>query len=518
MSNFDSNDKVAFREFSFAEFSGQHALVFISGPGYLEYPWALETAVRLKLAGAKVIIVDASKAALPLSMRLKVKGFKLPAFSRTVLRKMLLKKETRIEELSQEYASKFDIPSLRLRLPLRSLRILDNRRTNLQFFRGKTWENIDAFEMTKSFISNQLRRTVEESYSFRRSFARNIQDSIERITYALSTLRWEGILDSQSFTVFLANGRQPVQAAIRRFFVDRNIDVILYESAGGYIFPEKFPLCIDYFRSWPTNVRELESKVNRNFANASSQDKELGSMILDWIKHRTEVPYQIDYSLSHASHITPTTLRKGRNFAFFASSDWEFSIIQFEKLDGTIELEWKNQYEAVTALLEAMNSEDRLYIRLHPNDPSIRYRPETFWVDFATDPRVVLLDNESDVNSYDLGRQMNLNFVWHSIMGLEFYLTNVPVRFLGDAFFSVGIEEVRVRNKTQIRQALSRHDDHFEPSKLLPLATYLAVGGTSVIHSKTDVRNKLISIDGKNTDEPRKFWSSKNSKLIRAIS
>jgi hypothetical protein len=50
--------------FNFQKFSKSKVAVFISGPGNLEYPWALETALRLKSAGAHVTVFDVSDYAL----------------------------------------------------------------------------------------------------------------------------------------------------------------------------------------------------------------------------------------------------------------------------------------------------------------------------------------------------------------------------------------------------------------------------------------------------------------------
>ena len=72
--------------FSFENYIDKKVLVFICGPGYLEYPWAIETISRLHTVGVKVEVVDLSEVAAVYAMRLKYGPFILPAISRTLIR------------------------------------------------------------------------------------------------------------------------------------------------------------------------------------------------------------------------------------------------------------------------------------------------------------------------------------------------------------------------------------------------------------------------------------------------
>jgi hypothetical protein len=96
--------------FSFQKFSKSKVAVFISGPGNLEFPWALETALRLKNTGAQVTVFDVSDYSLAYSARIKVLGKQLPIKTRKILRGSLLKQNTRIENRISNICSSNDIP------------------------------------------------------------------------------------------------------------------------------------------------------------------------------------------------------------------------------------------------------------------------------------------------------------------------------------------------------------------------------------------------------------------------
>ena len=504
--------------FSFSDYAGKNVRVFISGPGYLEYPWALETASRLKEAGSIVSVMDLSALSLPLSMRLVFWKVTLPVVTRPILRRFLLKKHSRLEHLFFQAAKNQGIPILKPRIPRRKLFRKLFEKTQLKNYDGVLFKDINARQILESFLSSKYRRRIDSEFLFPKSVAHNLEEAIRR-THLVLEMNQEADFGSNPLdNIFLSNGRQPVQAAIRSFYRAKGVHSILYESAGGYISPKKLTLKIDYFYSWPTNAKEQKKKIRRHFESATLESKNEGESLLNELMSGSTVAYSINYSAPLVKVFDDSLLGPGKNFAYFASSDWELSIIQQEPFYQPSQ-EWTTQFEGVQSLLNVMRPEDRLFLRLHPNDPTISYKAETYWSLIAQDPRVHLIDNNSLINSFDLARKVDLCLTWNSFIGLELFLHEIPCLFLGESMFTYSIEELAVSSKNVLKEKIRKPQTfNFQKWRLLPLMTYLANGGFAFTTSMTNLTTKSVFIGNTQSDIARLNLHKLLPRLIRSIS
>ena len=142
--------------FSFSNYTGKKVAVFISGPGYLEYPWALETASRLKEVGAEVMVFDLSDFASPYAMRIKVLGLVLPIKSRRILRSIFLNRKYRIENILKDVCERKGIKYERSSIS--QSRHNQGGLIQLNSLEGQKWGNLDAFKIAQSTLSSFAKR------------------------------------------------------------------------------------------------------------------------------------------------------------------------------------------------------------------------------------------------------------------------------------------------------------------------------------------------------------------------
>ena len=493
--------------FNFDDFVGKKVAVVISGPGYLEYPWALETAQRLKNSGAFVSVFDLSDFALRYAMRLSLNGFRLPVATRKVLRKILLSRRSLIENSFAYQCSKNNILFRKLK-SRKSLNIeLVQKNLPLNSLTGVRWGELSALEITHSFLSSKAKRNLQLSDFVSKTEVYEIKTSI------LETTEFARVLVNKNFdSFFVANGRQPVSAALTTYLRGSGKIVHLYESAGGYIFQEELTPCIDYFESSPANPVELQKKIMCDrFLDAKNIENL--EVIMERIRSRKSIAFGLDYLTDNSFSFNSNLLSPSKNYAFFTTTDWEVSVLyRHVNKDGNID----NQKNAVKAILSMISETDKLFIRLHPSDPGNKADADGFWKEFTCDSRVVLIDSHSRLNSYELAEKMNANFVWTSFLGFELSLRKLPVAVLGEAFYGPVLANNWIRTENDLRRFIS-HPTNVESDNLHRYVNYLAFGGFPIMYSRTD-RNRKIFIDNLQVDKLKKAFSWLPEKYRLAIS
>jgi hypothetical protein len=494
--------------FRFSDYAGKKVAVFVSGPGYLEYPWALETAFRLKHAGAEVIIFDFSDFASPYAMRIKVLGVRLPIRSRQILRSMLLSKQSTIENVLKKASFKNGIEYSRIRIPTTCQ--IQFGSIQLKSLKGQKWGPLDAFEIIQSTLSSFEKRSLGPEDYISKSLVSNIKFAIKQTELALYNLEQFNI-----DTVFLANGRQPTQATITLAFRNSGTDVVLYESGGGYIYPSVLKKRLDYFLTSPANSEELRQKIMcKSFFQKGNL--ELAKVVHENILKRDLIPYKLNYLTDEPTSFDLQEKNNGRNFAFFATSEWEISILQGKAQEAIRNSEFPNQVAAVQAIVDLLNDGDRLYLRLHPSDPGNHAEAESKWDAFKANPKVTMFLPSSRINSYEIAQEMDANFVWASFLGFELALRGIPSAVLGDAVYAPCFQENWIREKAKLKDFMS---DPREVTKdlLLHYSKYLAEGGFEITESSTDGSRK-IDIQDLKVDCARPFFTWLPKSWLASIS
>ena len=487
--------------FRFSDYAGKKVAVFISGPGYLEYPWALETASRLKHAGAEVMIFDLSDFASPYAMRIKVLGIMLPIRSRHILRSILLNKQSKIENVLRKVCLEKRIEYSRIKIP--SSRQIQFGSIQLKSLKGQRWGPLDAFEITQSTLSSFEKKSLGPNEYVSKALVSNIKFAIKQTELVLSDLKQFHI-----DTVFLANGRQPTQATITLEFRNNGTEVVLYESGGGYIYPSVLKKRLDYFLSSPANSEELRQKIMcKTFFQKG--DVELAKFVHENIRKRDLIPYKLNYLTDDPTSFEVEEAKNGRNFAFFSTSEWEISILQ-EEPHTAIQGGFPNQVAAVQAIIDLLHDGDRLYLRLHPSDPGNHAEAESKWDDFKNHPKVTIFPPGSRINSYEIAQKMDANFVWASFLGFELALRGIPAAVLGDAIYARCFKQNWIQEKAKLKEFIS-NPRVVSQDLLLYYSNYLAVGGFEITESSTDA-SRGIKIQNVKVDFTRPFltWLPKS--------
>jgi hypothetical protein len=504
-----------YSNFDFSKFDNSKVLVFVTGPGYLEYPWALETALRLRDVGARVTLVDIALLAESYAMRLYLHRFQLPVFSRRLLRLIFLQRANRIENIAFRIAETNKLKYLRFqrrrvwRKPIRQKRPI-----HLKEYGTLMWGSVPAKQIMRTVVSNRLRELVDDDTLIPPRLEAQIRRPILQATAILDALLTDE--NDSPAAIFVSNGRQPVQAAISLRARRRNIETILYESAGGYIFPKSLHKRIDYFESSPHDISEMRQKISFLRDLSKAEVSGFAYWTKEQILKRQEIPFKLDY-LPKVSQRSDLLSTRGKTYVFFSSSEWELSALVLEPIQGkSLAGVFSSQYEAIRGLRSIMSLDDNLIIRLHPSDPGKRSQAEPFWNEFSADSQIKIIGPNDSVDSYWLADKATLNFVWASFLGVELILRNIPVCVLGPSTYSHLIPESTATTldelESWIQQPVFSNADN-----LLPYFAYLAKGGFPILYSKTGDNNEVV-ICGQQTDLPRRFPFTIPQNLLRAIS
>ena len=494
--------------FSFEHYKGKKVLVFICGPGYLEYPWAIETIFRLHNSGAKVQVVDMSNVATVYAMRLTYGPIRLPAVSRSIFRSILLIRKNRVEIITKNICKGLNIPYKKHALYFNKTSF--KRKTQIKSFKGIRWSNLEAREILLSIFSTYERRAMndEDIVDFRKVI--QIRSAIIRTSRLIKSYEKDRI-----DAAFVANGRQPVQAAVTLGLRNKKISVITYEAGGGYVFPKILRKRLDYFFTSPANTIELQSKVlckNLMIPKDSEVDEKL---LIELLKNRTSVPYGIDF-LENSVGFNSTKKSVGRNFAYFATSGWETSVIEISPDYKNKITSFSDQIDSIKYIVNNLDKNDKLFLRLHPIDPGIESIEEAVWQEFNYFNNVEVINSYSKINSYDLAANMDANFTWISFFGFELALKKIPVAVLGDAGYAPLFHDNWIKTPNELKKWMEK--PKLCPDKdLVKYIRYLALGGVEIKSSTTD-EFRHVTVDKYQADKPRFLFAKISPKLISAIS
>ena len=505
----------SFEEFSFDRFRGKTVFVFISGPGYLEFPWALETAIYLKNSGASVKVIDLSKLGELYAMRLKIFSIFLPYWSRSFLRKLMLKHNSLMENVIELELIKHGVNYQAFFV--NPIKVYLSRNSDIRSLRDLVptkWLGIDAFPISKSFFSNFEKQVVDLNYRLNIRLLNRVKCAvIESCRISQKIFKDNPAIDA----VFLANGRQPVQTAIVTSFRKHNVPVYLYESAGGYIFPDKLVKIIGYLQSNPMNsVETIRMIAKLNYSLLSECEKSNLNEFISSIKFREQIAFKLNYLPKTTTMNSSLLTKTGRNLAFFTSSEWELSALDMADNTSIKISHFVNQASAVEHLISCMKAQDRSFIRVHPQDPGFRSKRESSWKKYEVDNRVHVFDEFSLVDSYNLAKKCDLNLVWQSFIGIEISLMGKPVGILGDAIYGPNFGESWLTDPFKLTQWISKPKLVSE-NDLMPYFTYLFKGGWAIRNSEVDSLKK-VSVNSVFIDVPKFSWGRKYELVVRAIS
>jgi hypothetical protein len=293
-----------------------------------------------------------------------------------------------------------------------------------------------------------------------------------------------------------------VQATLTTYLRNHGYCVYLYEAGGGYIFPEILNLHIDYWETSPASHIESQAKI-LCLEKLKNFDQDLTDRVISTFRNQTSIPFGLDYLTKTSPKFDEVRLGMANNYAFFASSRFEFSILHKPGSEAQF---FQNQIDAVRSILGKLSANDKLFIRLHPSDPNMPTQHDYEWDIFKTNSQIEIIDSDNRLNSYSLAKSMRANFVWASTLGYEFAVANIPVAVMSEtAAYAPCMEEICVFEEESLKRFLVNPIlPKFE--SLLSYANYLARGGFQLETSREEPGRRIF-LFGEQVDVYKKVFN-----------
>jgi hypothetical protein len=159
---------------------------------------------------------------------------------------------------------------------------------------------------------------------------------------------------------------------------------------------------------------------------------------------------------------------------FYAQSEHEHSSTYLEGIEGR----FKNQYEAFMALEKVCHNLGlNLVLKLHPNrfDSNSKEDSElerNEWIDKISQNTRIIPKN-SDIDTYKLLNDADLNVVWNSTVGIEAIARCKPTLVLGNAHWLNLKWNIHAWNELQLLKRIEEKVWSVDPEELLPWFWYL---------------------------------------------
>ncbi|MCU1411440.1 MAG: hypothetical protein JWR04_2147 [Rhodoglobus sp.] len=226
-------------------------------------------------------------------------------------------------------------------------------------------------------------------------------------------------------TVYVPNGRFPLQKMAQLAALARNIDVLHYEkgasSDGVYLQPYA-----------PQDRFQSQGAVDTVLAGMS--DTEVTAIADRWLDGRvpsrsSDNQFSGLWTQGLPERIAALASDGQRLVGFFTSSQDEFEFLGPEwKVQ-----EWTNQFHAFDRVMTRLESQGvRCYLRVHPNlatkshDCFLRERAGVRWL-AERHPDLVVIWHDDPANTYSLLEASEAVVVWYSTVGLEASALGLPV-------------------------------------------------------------------------------------------
>lgn len=207
------------------------------------------------------------------------------------------------------------------------------------------------------------------------------------------------------------------------------------------------------------SIDETEITVNQFINNREKIDVATG---IEWTQHMKK-------------NRLPDFDPERKLAVFYSSSD-----IEFLEYPADESYEWRTQQEALRMLLQCLDPDQwKVILRKHPV-PRGGKSFESFseWPSPSEFSNLLILEGDSEVNSYELAEAADIIFHYNSSIGPELILrgfTNIGT--LGPTFWHELNPEGHIKNIHQLQERLKDFDFNNSYSSLLPWGIYTAKYG-----------------------------------------
>jgi len=235
---------------------------------------------------------------------------------------------------------------------------------------------------------------------------------------------------------------------------------------------------IDYSNSlYDSRQWQIRIKDNWNFNKPSEiEQQELRKQITDLIVS----PSSDSQTFLHGQSKGKGISKSNYIVVFYAQSEHEHSSTYLEGIEGR----FMNQYEAFKSLEKVCDKlQFDLVLKLHPNrfDSTLTIDSELEqkeWIDKIS-TKTLVIEKNSDVDTYQLLNDADLNVVWNSTVGIESIARSKPTLALGNAHWLNMDWNIHAWNEPQLLRRIQNESYAIGPEELIPWFWYLKDYGVS---------------------------------------
>jgi hypothetical protein len=218
--------------------------------------------------------------------------------------------------------------------------------------------------------------------------------------------------------------------------------------------------------------------------------------IIDSIISDAQTPTQDSKSFTQNQKASKSISKIRPTCVFYAQSEYEHSAYLVDLPTDR----FKNQYEAFQSLQDVCEElEFDLYIKFHPlrageNNAGLSKRYAGEWSEVQFNDCVKVIDQDSDIDTYQLIVDADVNALWSGSTGPEAILKGNPPLVLGNPPWLNFDWGIHAWTRGQIRSQLLNGTPILQPSVLAPWFSFLGNYGVPVKYS-TLKRGRLTILD-----------------------
>lgn len=196
-------------------------------------------------------------------------------------------------------------------------------------------------------------------------------------------------------------------------------------------------------------------------------------------------------------------LKASKLAVMYTGTEWEDSAVNLKIYKST---EYQDQYDAfyqVAKYLSKLNWQ--VVLKLHPKRKKLFNNQEksNLWEKFSNIPNITVLEKKTNIDTYELIKQADLNIVWTSHVGLECIARTAPIMIVGDPYWCFSYVNNLVRTNEKLKIFINEQNYIFPVDEVLPYFSYMKSFGEDFIYVNN--KNYVPSYNGTNIIERRLF-------------
>lgn len=380
-------------------------------------------------------------------------------------------KGIRIGEVSRTIHQNFSIPEFNSIAELRRYRIHDINLGAMLFSSVSSALKTTSFDV--GYIRNFIRHYLKSADYVRHNVNAAISESRPDLIVTIN----DRILGS-ALTLAIAEQLGIAHSVV---YFGSEVNSIEFYKNSLYDSEEWQEKVQDHWLRYPPSDQELEAVKKRveELAAGPSKDSQ---------------KYLTNQKSGHAPELRDKTV------VFYAQSEYEHSAYFIPEASNR----FANQYEAFACLQEVAKSNGyRLILKYHPYPRGVKFKNRKKsnnldWGSVRIDPEVIQLNEESQVDTYELIANSDLNVVWSSTVGLESLARLRPTLVLGNTHWLNMEWGIHGWNREGIQSFFSNEFPIFDNGILIKWYWYLHSFGSPTRFARLDgyrltIWNKLVT-------------------------